>query len=292
MSGRRFDLPLETTAASRFLPWILAGLVWLAVVALAIAAVADRALELYGMRARIVAVTLPAVEGGQETEAAMRAALAVLKDVRGITAANPVPDAELETLIQPWLGDVPPSQELPLPRLIDVTLDPLARLDLAALEERLRSVVPGATIGAEAVSRDRAERAAAFLRAWGATIGLLVLLGALLVTAVVTRLTLNMLLDTVEMLRLMGAADGYIARQFERHTLLHGLRGGLLGFALAVATVLVLLFSSRRMELAGAIELQLGPIGWILLACVPVVTVLLATLVARLTALWRLAQLP
>lgn len=292
MSGRRFDLPLETTAASRFLPWILAGLVWLAVVALAIAAVADRALELYGMRARIVTVTLPAVEGGQETEAAMRAALAVLKDVRGITAANPVPDAELETLIQPWLGDVPPSQELPLPRLIDVTLDPLARLDLAALEERLRSVVPGATIGAEAVSRDRAERAAAFLRAWGATIGLLVLLGALLVTAVVTRLTLNMLLDTVEMLRLMGAADGYIARQFERHTLLHGLRGGLLGFALAVATVLVLLFSSRRMELAGAIELQLGPIGWILLACVPVVTVLLATLVARLTALWRLAQLP
>lgn len=292
MSGRRFDLPLETTAASRFLPWILAGLVWLAVVALAIAAVADRALELYGMRARIVTVTLPAVEGGQETEAAMRAALAVLKDVRGITAANPVPDAELETLIQPWLGDVPPSQELPLPRLIDVTLDPLARLDLAALEERLRSVVPGATIGAEAVSRDRAERAAAFLRAWGATIGLLVLLGALLVTAVVTRLTLNMLLDTVEMLRLMGAADGYIARQFERHTLLHGLRGGLLGFALAVATVLVLLFSSRRMELAGAIELQLGPIGWILLACVPVVTVLLATLAARMTALWRLAQLP
>lgn len=292
MSGRRFDLPLETTAASRFLPWILAGLVWLAVVALAIAAVADRALELYGMRARIVTVTLPAVEGGQETEAAMRAALAVLKDVRGITAANPVPDAELETLIQPWLGDVPPSQELPLPRLIDVTLDPLARLDLAALEERLRSVVPGATIGAEAVSRDRAERAAAFLRAWGATIGLLVLLGALLVTAVVTRLTLNMLLDTVEMLRLMGAADGYIARQFERHTLLHGLRGGLLGFALAVATVLVLLFSSRRMELAGAIELQLGSIGWILLACVPVVTVLLATLAARMTALWRLAQLP
>ncbi len=280
MSGR-FDLPLETTAASRFLPWILAGLVWLAVVALAIGAVADRALELYGMRARIVTVTLPAVEGGQESEAAMRAALAVLKDVRGITAANPVPDAELETLIQPWLGDVPPSQELPLPRLIDVTLDPLAQLDLAALEERLRSVVPGATIGAEAVSRDRAERAAAFLRAWGATIGLLVLLGALLVTAVVTRLTLNMLLDTVEMLRLMGAADGYIARQFERHTLLHGLRGGLLGFALAVATVL-----------AGAIELQLGPIGWILLACVPVVVALLATLVARITALWRLAQLP
>jgi len=38
MSARRFDLPLESTAASRFLSWIVGALLYLAVVALAVAA--------------------------------------------------------------------------------------------------------------------------------------------------------------------------------------------------------------------------------------------------------------
>ena len=62
MSLRRYDLPLDQTAASRLLPWALAGLVYVAVVALAVAAIADGALRLYGMRAKLVTVTLPAVE--------------------------------------------------------------------------------------------------------------------------------------------------------------------------------------------------------------------------------------
>jgi hypothetical protein len=57
----RFDLPLDQTALTRFLPWTVAALVYLAVLALAVAAVADGALRLYSLRARLVTVTLPAV---------------------------------------------------------------------------------------------------------------------------------------------------------------------------------------------------------------------------------------
>lgn len=292
MSDRRFDLPLESTAASRFLVWIVAGLVYLAVVALAVAAVADSALKLYNMRARIVTVTLPAIEEGSAVETAVEAALEILRRTRGVTSASPVPQAELEQLIEPWLGDVRDRQGLPLPQLIDVTLDPLARPDLPVLQQRLREVVPGATIGVEAMSRDRAESMAAFFRNWGVAAGLLVLIGSLGVVVLITRMTLSMHTDTLEMLRLMGAPDGYIARQFERHALLNGLRGGLLGFGCAVATVLLLLYSSRRMELAGAIQLGLRPVDWVLLACVPVVSALLVTVVARVTALWRLSKMP
>jgi cell division transport system permease protein len=89
----------------------------------------------------------------------------------------------------------------------------------------------------------------------------------------------------------MGAPDSYLARQFERHALLAGLRGGLIGFGLAAATILALLYSSRRMELAGSIELQLRPLDWVLLACVPVVCALLVTAIARMTALRGLAQM-
>jgi hypothetical protein len=53
-----------------------------------------------------------------------------------------------------------------------------------------------------------------------------------------------------------------------------------------------LLYSSRRMQLAEAIELQLSPLDWVLLGCVPVVAALLITAVARAAALWGLARTP
>jgi len=289
MNLRRFDLPLETVAASRFLPWIIGALIYLIVSALAVAAVAERAYALYNMRARLVTVTLPSIDGtagAQEIEAA----LDILRQSRGVTSATRVPEDELARLIEPWLGTGRDSGDLPLPRLIDVTLDPAAKPDLSALQERLQEVVPGASIGVEAVSRDRAERMAAFFRAWAGGAGVVLLLGALAVIAVITRTSLNMLTDTVELLRLMGAPDRYIARQFERHALWNSIVGGLLGFVLALITLVLLLYSSRQMELAGSIELGLRPLDWLLLACIPVIAALLITAVARMTAMWCLSR--
>ena len=92
---RRFDLPLDQTAASRLLPWALAGLVYLAVVALAVAAIANGALRLYGMRAKLVTVTLPAVEDVVAGERGVEVVLEILRATRGVTSASPVPPGEL-----------------------------------------------------------------------------------------------------------------------------------------------------------------------------------------------------
>lgn len=289
MRLRRFDLPLETIAASRFLPWIIAALIYLAVVALAVAAVAERAYALYDMRARLVTVTLPSIDGGGDRQ--IEATLDILRQSPGVTSASRVPDDELARLIEPWLGTGQADRDLPLPRLIDVTLDPTAKPDLAALQDRLQEVAPGASIGIEAVTRDRSERLAAFFRAWAGGAGVLLLLGAPVLIALITRTSLNMLSETVELLRLMGAPDRYIARQFERHALLNSIIGGLIGFALAALTVVLLLYSGRQMELAGSIELGLRPLDWLLLACVPLVAVLVITAVARMTAAWRLSRM-
>jgi hypothetical protein len=58
-----------------------------------------------------------------------------------------------------------------------------------------------------------------------------------------------------------------------------------------VLTVIALLYSSERMELAGSIELGLRPVDWILLALVPVIAALLVMAIARMTALRGLAQM-
>jgi len=289
---QRLDLPLDQTAVGRFLPWTIAALVYVAVLALAVAAVADHALRLYHLRAELVTVTLPPAEDAVQSSRQIAAALEMLQQTRGVTSAQAVPPDELEALLRPFLGEVEDGQELPLPHLIDVTVDPLIQPDLAALESRLQQVAAGATIGAEALARDRAERMATFFRAWGGGAGVAILIGALLAVGLITKVSLQAQAQVVELLRSMGAPDAYLARQFERYALSCGLRGGLLGFALAALTIVGLLYSSRRMELAGSIRLDLGLLDWVLLACVPAVCALLVTAIARMTAMRGLAQMP
>jgi cell division transport system permease protein len=292
MKFPRFDLPLRQGAPSRLLPWTIGGLLYLAIVALAVAAIADEVLRSHGMRSRMVTVTLPSVEDANGGERAMAEAIDILRAARGVTSAVPVPAEEVAALVEPWLGDAKTELELPLPRLIDVTLDPRIETDLAALEQRLRRVVEGATIGAEVASPDRAERFAAFLRGWGAAAGIAALLVNLALVGLITWASLQANAQNVELLRCMGASDGYLARQFERHAVLSSLQGGLVGLVLALPTVLGILYSSDRMHIADATVLRLPPMDWLLLACVPAVAALLIMAVARTTALWGLARTP
>jgi cell division transport system permease protein len=285
---RRLDLPLDDTAASRFLIWIVAGLVFLIVVAFGVAAVAHGAHSLYSMRTKLVTVTLPAEGNGSNVDARVDKALAILTRTRGVTSAKPVAPRDIEELFgfAEGEGDL----GLPLPRLIDVTLDPAAKPDLEALEADLRTQVPGSSVGLEALSRDRAERFAVFVRAWGGALGIVALVALVAIVTWITRVSLDLHAPTVELLRHMGAADGYVARQFERHGLYSSIWGGLIGFGAGVVVILILLYSGQRMELAGSIELDLRPLDWLLLGCVPVFVALIVTATSRAAAMWGLGR--
>ena len=288
---RSLDLPLDQTAVSRFLPWIMAGLLYLAVVALAVAAIADGALQLFVERDKVVTVSLPTAGLAADGDRDVANIVEVLNQSKEVVSATVVGDEELKELIEPWLGDRQDGEDLPLPRLIDVTLDPIGQPDLRTLEQELRAVVPDATIGIQEVTEGRAERQASFFRAIGIAIGGILLLCSLAIVMVITSLSLAMHDDTVTLLRYMGAQDGYLARQFERYALHSGLRGGLIGFFAAMLTVLGVLYSIQNLEMTASIRLGLRPVDWIFLACVPVVAALLCTLTARLTALWSLGRM-
>jgi len=292
MNLPRFDLPLRQSAASRFLPWTIGGLLYLAVVALAVAGIADKTLRGDGMRIRMVTVTLPAFEDAGVGKQEIAQAMSILRKVPGVTSAVPVPVAEVAALVEPWMGDLEAEIDLPLPKLIDVTLDPRTQVDLAALEQQLAQVVEGATVGAEVSARDRAEPLAAFLRAWGVGGGVTALLVMLALVGLITQVSLRMTADSVELLRCMGASDRYLARQFESHALLSSVQGGFIGLVLALLTVVGMLYTSERMQLVEAIEPQLSPMDWLLLASVPAIAALPIMAVARLTALWGLLRTP
>jgi cell division transport system permease protein len=275
----RLELPLARTAPGRVLTWLAGGTVFAAVVMLALLIMADQAMRAAGERARLVTVTLPLSED-------IGSALAVLHRDPAVITAAPLQDDELRALIAPWLGDTR-ADELPLPAMIDVSLDPLAEPDLAALRDALREVVPGATLVSDAALPDHVEQIAGLVRAWSGGLLMVVLAAAALAFAALTRLGVRLCRDALELLRGMGASPAYLATQFERHALAYGLRGAAGGFGLALLTLAALLYSVRLAAPDG-IELGLRPLDWALLAGIAATSLLLVVAVVRATAYWQL----
>jgi cell division transport system permease protein len=280
----RLDLPLDQTAPGRILPWLTGALVYAAVVLLAVLIMADRALLAVDERAQLATVTLP-----RSNDADLAAALDVLYQDPAVLAAAPLSDAELRALMTPWLGEAD-GANLPWPVMIDVRLDPLAAPDLAALQDRLSAVVPGAMLVIDPGSPERAAQIAALVRGWSGLLLVIALTAALLAIAAITRLSLRLCGEAVAVLRQMGASPGYQAAQLERHAVASGLAGAVGGFGLALLTVVALLYSIGPLATAGAIELGLRPLDWGLLVGMAAISLLLAVAVVRATAYRQLQR--
>lgn len=285
MPRARLDLPVAQTVPGRLLSWLTAGLIYAAVVALAVVMMADRALLSLAERAQLATVTLPMAD-----DADLATALEILYRDRAVLDAAPLGNEELAALMTPWLGETG-AAALPWPAMIDLRLDPRAEPDLTALQDALRATVAGATLTVEPGPDDRAVPVAALVRAWSGVLLALALPAGLLAIAALTRLSLRLCRDAVELLRLMGASPAYQAAQLERHATACGLRGAAGGFALALLTVATLLYGLRASGVADAIEVRLRPLDWVLLTGMAATTLLLAVAVVRATVYWQLQRL-
>jgi cell division transport system permease protein len=287
MTRRPIDIPFDRDGSGRFLPWLIALMVYLAALAASGALALDRALASWD-RGLSGALTIELPPAGAEAHD-LDAALAALRAAPGVTSARALSADEVAKLLEPWLGGELP-RELALPRLIDVRID-AAAADPAALAALAQKAAPGAELDDH---RTWLGRLAALVRETEATaIAIVVLIGAAAVLTVIftTRAGLSVHRDVIELLHLMGARDGYIAQQFDRQALRLGLWGGALGIALALATLLLLGQAAGAASLLGG-GLGLGPLDYAALALLPMAAALLAMATARLTVLRALAHMP
>lgn len=297
MLRRRLDLPLDRDGSGRFLPWIVALMVYLSSLALAGTLVVREVLDRWDQGLRgTVTVELPAKPASGKDDGAVELALKLLRATPGVLSAEPLDAKRTAQLLAPWLGADADVTELPVPRLIDLRVDP-ASVDLPALDQRIRAAIPGASLDDHRRWLDRVIRTGLALQA--VAIAIVVLVGAAAVLAVVfaTRTGLAVHHAVVEVLHLIGARDGYIARQFEWHALRLGLEGGIAGLLLAVLTVAGIAGTAERI---GAIDdaVRLLPLAeaplyeWALLLLLPIAAGLIAMLTARITVLRALSRMP
>ncbi len=171
----------------------------------------------------------------RDVEADLRKAAEIVRKAPGVASARPYSRDESEALLEPWLGANLDLSELPVPRLIVVTLRPGAYLDATALSRALAEAVPGASLDDHHRWMRRLALMANSVVVVAATIFALVLAAMTLAVAFATRGAMAGNREIIEVLHFVGAADDYVARQFQRHFFRLGLRGGLIGGLCAVA---------------------------------------------------------
>ena len=289
-SGRplKRDMPLvpADTIAGRALVTVIAIMTFLAALTAGLAIlVADASADWQGDVGREMTIQVRPTPG-RDLEVAVGEAAAVARAAPGVAAVDPYSKAESEKLLQPWLGAGLDLGDLPVPRLVVVKLGSGAELDPGKLRAALESKVPGATLDDHRIWLGRLAGMARATVAVGLVVFALVLTAMLLAVAFATRGAMAGAREIIEVLHFVGAADGFISRQFGTHFLRLGLRGGAIGGSCAVAFFLLggLLLGRWRTTAAGEqVEAMFGSFGLHLKGYV--VIVVIAGLIAVMTGI-------
>lgn len=292
MLNRRSDLPLNKDPATRFLPWLIAFMVYLAALAVAGVMVLDRVSSDWEAGvSHTLTVQIPPGEDEEKDQEILANALNLLNRTHGVAQARAVPLSEVLTLLEPWLGKSETIGNLPLPMLIDVELAAASAIDLPQLTRDLEKITPGVSVDDHSVWLQRLIQLVQSIQMLAASV--LGLIGFATVGTLVftTRAGLALHHPIIETLHLIGAHDSYVGRQFGHHAMVLGLKGGVIGVGFAVPTLFIIGYLAGRLESTLLPDLALGLFEWTALAILPVITALIARFTARATVQRRLKKM-
>ena len=137
--------------------------------------------------------------------------------------------------------------EGPVPRLIVVRIASGAAPDLVQLRQTLTEQIQGASLDDHRGFVERMRAMAGAVLAGGIGLLLLVFAATVLSVAFATLAAMATNRPVIEVLHLIGAKDSFIAGHFQRHFLLLGLEGGLIGGGSAIALFALAELTSDRL---------------------------------------------
>ncbi|WP_083096108.1 cell division protein FtsX [Pseudophaeobacter leonis] len=267
--------------------FVSGAMAFLAVFALALSLASGRLANRWAdelARAATLRINAPAEQRLAQTEAA----LTILQQTPGVASARALSTEEQVALLAPWFGSGLPIDSLPVPQLIEV-IEGDPGYDGTGLRLRLQAEVPGAVLDDHTRWRAPLVDAARALRRLGA-VSILLIAGA---TAAMITLAANAALaanaQVIEVLRLVGALDSYIAHAFIRRFTLRALGGSAVGVALGMVGVWLMPAASNE----GGFLTGLGFQGWawLLPLLIPVLGALVAFAATSRAAKKRLGDL-
>jgi cell division transport system permease protein len=248
----------------RGLAGIVAVATWLATLALALALVTAETAALW--RDGVGQPRSVEIPAGPAQAAQADAALAALRTLPGIAAAERLSTDRIRALLAPWLGEDAEIADLPLPALIDVQLTPRGGFDPVAAQARLDAVAPGARLDTRIAGQTLATRLAALATFIADAIFAAMLLSGLAGSALAARARVAAHRGDLVLLHLLGAPTPRLTGLFAAAAARRGAGGAIIGLALAIAAILAGQAALSDVAPGGVAAPRLGWPDWLLIA--------------------------
>ncbi|MCW2308572.1 cell division protein FtsX [Rhodobium gokarnense] len=278
------------TVAGNALAIVIAIMSFLACLTIgAVTVVHDASRDWQGDIAREVTVQIRPVDGVDMTSQ-IEKAIAIAEGTPGIATAHALSDKETKALLEPWLGAGLDLDALPVPRLVRVELGDPVGADIPGLKKAIADSVPGGSLDDHSAWTRQLTAMAQTMVIGGFVILGLVLTAMVLSVVFATRAAMAGNRDVIEVLHLVGAEDGFIAGEFQRHFLLLGLKGGAAGGAAAIVTFAAVTLARRQAPGTAAFDqleallgqTGIGALGYVAALGVVFVVAILTALTSRL----------
>ena len=232
-------------------------------------------------------------EDGLDMDQALIKARDVALTFVGTKEGQIMDDAATARLLEPWLGQGLDLAELPVPRLVIITIDEANPPDFAAMRELLKTQVPQAFLDDHRTWVDRLVQMARTTVLIGSGVLVLVFTAMVLTVVFATRGALSGNRHIIEVLHFVGAEGSFVAQEFQKHFLKISLKGAAAGGLLAAALfALAGYWQSRSLatpesDQAAALfgTFSIGYLGYLGIFATMIVIALLTTLTARLTVI-------
>jgi cell division transport system permease protein len=271
------------------LVFVVAVLCLLACLAVVAAIGANRAAHGWRTQLSGSATVLVRPRGDETADGAAARAAEALAGVKGVTEAAALEPEKAKALLEPWLGQDGVLDDLPIPRLVSVDLDPKAPASVAAMAQALKAAAVDATIDDHSLWLKDVLRAGAIARAFAVGVAALMAAAAGAVIVFATRAGLTARRDLVSVLHLAGAEDRFIAGLFLARFARMAAQAGLIGAVVAAGVT-----AAMRLAGGGAGLTPVLPLAWtdlLPLALCPLAAAAVAALAARATAMGLLRDM-
>ena len=236
----------EQNIAGRALVLVIAIMTFLSCLTLgAVTLVRDTASAWENQISREATIQIKPVDG-LDMEAALETAARIAGSFAGVRSASIVDREATARLLEPWLGAGLDIDELPVPRLVIVTIDETSPPDFAAMRATLAPELPSATLDDHRTWVDRLVAMARTTVAIGIAVLALMLAATVLSVVFATRGAMAGNGHIIEVLHFVGAEARFIAAEFRRHFLLTGIKGAAAGGLAAIVVFVVFSFWSSR----------------------------------------------
>lgn len=217
----------------------------------------------------------------------LKAIADMVRSLAGVASVTIYSRDESAKMLRPWLGDHIELDDLPIPRIIAISINPSQPFDANAISSKLAQSFPNAAFDDHRGFMQRLALISGLIAATASGIMVLVISATALAIAFATRGAMAGNRDIIEVLHFIGASDSYIAGEFQRHFLRLSLIGGLYGglLALIILTIIRSYFSVRT-GAKSFVSSDFLTLGWPAMAAIFAVVglvVLVAAIVSRFT---------